>query len=74
MELKCSSGDFTNYAHDNPSNPITLYDEDPSYFDQFEGIEEIVATGQNGKKVLHDGQLLIIRDGKAYNVLGTPVK
>ncbi len=74
MELKCSSGDFTNYAHGNPSNPITLYDEDPSYFDQFEGIEEIVATGQNGKKVLHDGQLLIIRDGKAYNVLGTPVK
>ena len=74
MELMCKSGDFTNYAHGNPSNHIVLYDEDPSYFDPFEGIEEIVATGQNGKKVLHDGQLLIIRDGKAYNVLGTPVK
>jgi hypothetical protein len=74
MEQMCKSGDFTNYAHGNPSNHIVLYDEDPSYFDPFEGIEEIVAAGQNGKKVLHDGQLLIIRDGKAYNVLGTPVK
>ncbi len=74
MEQMCKSGDFTNYAHGNPSNHIVLYDEDPSYFDPFEGIEEIVAAGQNGKKVLHDGQLLIIRDGKAYNVLGTPMK
>ena len=74
MELMCSSGDFTNYAAGNPSNHITLYDEDPSYFDPTEGIEEIVAGSQNGKKVLYNGQLLIIRDGKAYNVLGTLVK
>ena len=75
MELMCSSGDFTNYASGNPSNHITLYDEDPSYFvDPTEGIEEIVAGSQNGKKVLHNGQLLIIRDGKAYNALGTLVK
>ena len=74
MELMCSSGDYTNYAAGNPSNHITLYDEDPSYFDPTEGIEEIVAGSQNGKKVLHNNQLLIIRDGKAYNVLGTLVK
>ena len=73
MELMCSSGDYTNYASGNPSNHITLYDEDPSYF-AGQGIEEIVAGSQNGKKVLHNGQLLIIRDGKAYNALGTLVK
>lgn len=72
MELMCSSGDFTNYASGNPSNHIDLVDEDPSYF--YQGIEEVVAGSQNGKKVLHNGQLLIIRDGKAYNVLGTLVK
>ena len=73
MELMCSSGDYTNYASGNPSNHITLYDEDPSYF-AGQGIEEIVAGSRNGKKVLHNGQLLIIRDGKAYNALGTLVK
>ena len=71
MELMCSSGDYTNYASGNPSNHITLYDEDPSYF---QGLEEVVAATPNGKKVLYNNQLLIIRDGKAYNVLGTLVK
>lgn len=74
MELMCSSGDFTNYAAGNPSNHIDLVDEDPSYFYPTEGIEEVVAATPNGKKVLYNNQLLIIRDGKAYNVLGTLVK
>ena len=72
MELECSSGGFTNYYYGNPVESITLYDEDPSYFT--EGIEEVVAATPNGKKVLYNNQLLIIRDGKAYNVLGTLVK
>ena len=71
LELMCSSGDYTNYAAGNPSNHITLDDEDPSYF---QGLEEVVAATPNGKKVLYNNQLLIIRDGKAYNVLGTLVK
>ena len=74
MELMCSSGDFTNYASGNPSTHITLYNEDPSYFDDGQGLEEVVAATPSGKKVLYNNQLLIIRDGKAYNVLGTLVK
>ena len=73
MEQMCSSGDYTNYAHGNPSNHITLYDEDPSYFEG-EGIEEVAAATPSGKKVLYNGQILIIRDGKAYNMLGTLVR
>ena len=71
MEMECSSGGFTNYYYGNPVESITLYDEDPSYF---QGLEEVVAATPNGKKVLYNNQLLIIRDGKAYNVLGTLVK
>lgn len=72
MELMCSSGDFTNYASGNPSNHITLYDEDPSYFTQ--GIESVATPSNDARKVLRDGQLLILRDGKTYNVLGTAIK
>ena len=71
MELECSSGDFANYAYGNAVQSITLYNEDPSYF---QGIEEVAAATPNGKKVLYNGQILIIRDGKAYNMLGTMVK
>ena len=73
MELMCSSGDFTNYASGNPSNHITLYDEDPSYF-AGQGIETIATPSKDARKVLRDGQLLILRDGKTYNVLGTAIK
>ncbi|MBQ7996563.1 MAG: fibronectin type III domain-containing protein [Paludibacteraceae bacterium] len=73
MELMCSSGDFTNYASGNPSNHITLYDEDPSYF-AGQGIETIATPSKDAQKVLRDGQLLILRDGKTYNVLGTAIK
>ena len=73
MELMCSSGDFTNYASGNPSTHITLYDEDPSYF-AGQGIETIATPSKDAQKVLRDGQLLILRDGKTYNVLGTAIK
>ena len=72
LELECSSGGFTNYYNGASVESITLYDEDPSYFMQ--GIESVVAATPNGKKVLYNGQILIIRDGKAYNMLGTMVK
>ena len=71
MELFCNSFNFSTYG--SIRDHVGMYEEDPSYF-AGQGIEEIVASSQNGKKVLHNGQLLIIRDGKAYNVLGTLVK
>ena len=72
MEVPCATGQFANYLNGMDSSFITLVDEDPEYFGQ--GIEEVVAATPNGKKVLFNNQLLIIRDGKAYNMLGTLVR
>ena len=72
--MKCSSGDFTSYMSGNASYHITLYDEDPSYFG-FEGIEGINAPKDvKAQKLIHNGQLLIIRDGKTYNAQGMLIK
>lgn len=39
-----------------------------------DGLEEIKANaGCEGRKVLYNGQILIIKNGKAYNLLGLPV-
>ena len=38
------------------------------------GIENTPATLESARKQLRNGQLLIMRDGKTYNALGTPVK
>ena len=38
------------------------------------GIENTPATPESARKQLRNGQLLIMRDGRTYNALGTPVK
>ena len=38
------------------------------------GVENTPATVESARKQLRNGQLLIMRDGKSYNALGTPVK
>ena len=38
------------------------------------GIENVTAETVNTEKVIQNGQLLIIRNGKAYNAIGTRVK
>ena len=38
------------------------------------GVENTPATVESARKQLRNGQLLIMRDGKTYNALGTPVK
>lgn len=74
MELMCSSGDFTNYASGNPSNHITLYDEDPDYI-PYQDIENIAVPTDKAEKVFHNGQLYIVRpDGAIYNATGAKVK
>jgi len=51
-----------------------MWDEDPDYVIPF-GIEEVrLDQAADGQKMIIDGQLLIIRDGKAYNALGIQVK
>lgn len=44
-----------------------------AYWDQVEGIEDIVLT-EKPQKVAVDGQLFIIRDNKMFNALGTRVR
>ena len=41
-----------------------------------QGIEEVIATtpADKARKVLVDGRVLIIRDGKAFDLTGTEVK
>ena len=70
MEQFCYSGNYDMYESGNASYE-GMYEEDPDYY---QGIEEIVAATPDSKKVLYNGQILIIRDGKAYNMLGTLVK
>ena len=74
MELMCSSGDFTNYASGNPSIHITLTDEDPDYI-PYQSVENIVVPAEKAEKILHEGQLYIVRpDGAIYNATGIRVK
>lgn len=42
--------------------------------DQTEAIEEVQESKAQGTKVLRDGQLYILRDGKTYNVLGVSMQ
>ena len=73
MELFCNS---FNYSTVNAvyRDHKGMWDEDPDYVLPF-GIEEIrLDETTNGQKFLIDGQLIIVRDGKAFNALGTRVK
>ena len=73
MELFCNSYDFSSMG----TGLLThkgMWDEDPDY-DPYQGIEDILLDGDNAtRKVLHDGQLYIIRENAIYNVSGQRVK
>ena len=61
----------------------TAYNADP-YWQEFNivgnsnaptAVENTLTNGNTGiKKLLRDGQLLILRDGKTYNVIGAEIK
>ena len=72
MELFCNSFNYSTISavyRDHKG----MWDEDPDYVLPF-GIEEIrLDETTNGQKFLIDGQLIIVRDGKAFNALGTRV-
>ena len=40
----------------------------------FSATEEVNAPAQSAQKIMYNGQLLILRDGKTYNVMGMEVK
>ena len=45
-----------------------VYNQDPT------AVEDISTSQSSFQKLLRDGQLFIIHDGKTYNVLGVPVE
>lgn len=72
MQEKCNSFSWSSYesgllAHEG------MWDEDPD--SPWEAIDQITNDkSQLSNKILRDGQLLIIRDGKTYNAQGALVK
>ena len=61
-----------------PDEVVAAYESDP-YWSEFDiqgeskapaGVEDITTSTANTQKLIRDGQLLIIRDGKTYNAQG----
>ena len=46
---------------------LSMFEEDPAW----QGFESIQTSDDSHQKIVRDGQVIIIRDGKEYNVLGT---
>lgn len=73
MELFCNSYNFSSMGTGILDHK-GMWDEDPDY-DPHQGIEDIVISNDTEvRKVLHDGQLYIIRDNAIYTVSGQRVK
>ena len=70
MEQLCNSFTFSSYLSGSTLQHEGMWDEDDT-----QRVEQLGTTDiQSARKILKDGQLFIIRDGKTYNVMGTVVK
>ena len=72
MELFCNSFNFSTYGNVYRDHK-GMWDEDPDYVIPW-GIEQVGQETAGSQKLLKDGQLFIIRDGKTYNAFGIRVK
>ena len=72
MEQFCNSFNYST-AGSSIRDHKGMWDEDPDYIAP-EGIERVQHTESGIQKVIQDGQLFILRDGKRYNVTGGLVK
>ena len=72
IELLCAyHNDECIYTTDNPYyTSLGCVYNDPI----FSATEEVNAPTQSVQKIMYNGQLLILRDGKTYNVMGMEVK
>ena len=72
IELLCAyHNDECIYTTDNPYyTSLGCVYNDPI----FSATEEVNAPTQSVQKIMYNGQLLILRDGKTYNVMGIEVK
>jgi len=74
MEMFCNSFNYSTYGA--IRDHVGMWGEDPDY-NPFQAIDQIISQPDqtnNSQKLLKDGQLFIIRDGKTYNAQGTLVK
>ena len=64
-----------------PDDAVQAYEDDP-YWKEFDiqgeskapsAVENIQLSSSNSTKLLHNGQLIIIRDGKKYTVMGQEI-
>ena len=64
-------------------NDDCIYTTDDSYYTPygcvyndpiFTATEEVKSTKPSAQKVIYNGQLLILRDGKTYNIMGMEAK
>ena len=64
-------------------NDDCIYTTDDSYYTPygcvyndpiFTATEEVKSTNQSVQKIIYNGQLLILRDGKTYNIMGMEAK
>ena len=73
LNLFCDSQSYASLTGQSSKDHVGLWDEDPDY-NPLQDIESVSAKTGESAKVLKDGQLLIIRDGKTYNAFGVRVE
>ena len=65
-----------------PDNAVEAYKDDP-YWQEFDiqgeskapsAVDNIPSAVTNTKKIMRNGQLIILRDGKTYNTMGTEIR
>lgn len=69
MELFCNSFNYST-AGASIRDHKGMWDEDPDYIVPMQDIEDVRSDDVPCTKVIRNGQLIILRDGKQYNVLG----
>ena len=71
METFCNSYNYST-AGSSIRDHKGMWDEDPDYIAP-QGLENIQTSGVSIRKVLHEGQLYILREGNVYTVTGQMV-
>ena len=65
-----------------PDNAVEAYKDDP-YWQEFDiqgeskapsAVDNIPSAVTNTQKIIRDGQLIILRDGKTYNIMGAEIR
>lgn len=70
MEQFCNSYNYSTYGSIRDHHG--MWEEDPE--NPWQAIDNVIATGENGKKFIVNGQLFILREGRIYNAQGALVK